>query len=302
MLTDRRQLEYTQLSLSPLGFGTSAIGGVYGPVSEDEANAAVRAALDAGINYFDTAPYYGDAESRLGKALAGVGRDRYILSTKVGRGLLDEFDFSAAGVRRSVESSLQRLGTDHFDLVFCHDIEFVSADAWAEEGLCALEALRHEGKVRYLGVSGLPLSVLRGACPHPSVDVALSYAQCTLVNRSLAGSLNDFRRHSVGVLNAAPFAMGLLTRQGPQAWHPASRNLRLVCARAAEALENDGICLARLALQWVLARSEGPICTLASSASAEQVEEWTRWASQKPLPSELARAGELLQSVQGELW
>ena len=302
MLTDRRLLENTQLHLSPLGFGTSALGGVYGPLSEDEANAAVRAALDAGINYFDTAPYYGDAESRLGKALAGVGRDQYVLSTKVGRVGPGEFDFSAEGVRRSVESSLERLGTDYLDLVFCHDIEFVPVEAWAEEGLPALETLRREGKVRYLGVSGLPLSVLLEACPHPSVDVVLSYAQWTLINRALAAFQTDFRRHSVGVLNAAPFAMGLLTRQGPQPWHPASENLRLVCTRAAEALANDGISLARLAFQWVLGEPEGPACTLASSASVEQVEEWAGWARQKPRPSEMARATELLRQVQGELW
>src|SRR3982750_493397 len=125
-----RALPGTDLRLSRIGFGAAPLGGVYGEIDVDAGIRAVHAALDLGVNVVDVAPYYGGtrAETVLGKALAGVDRDSYVLATKVGRYGLDDFDFSAARVRRSVDESLARLGVDHLDLVQAHDIEFGDLD------------------------------------------------------------------------------------------------------------------------------------------------------------------------------
>src|SRR5437764_1164161 len=120
---------------SRLGFGASPLGGVFGHADEEEGIRAVRRAVDLGISYFDVSPFYGDtrAETVLGKALRGVPRDSYYLSTKIGRYGNDEFDFSSARVRPSIEESMSRLGVDRLDLVLCHDIEFGSIDQVVEE-------------------------------------------------------------------------------------------------------------------------------------------------------------------------
>lgn len=118
------------------------MGGEYGPVGVSEAVRTVHEALDLGINFIDTSPYYGRtrAESVLGQALQGVERSRYLLATKVGRYDKDHFDFSAARVTASVDESLLRLGVDYVDLIQCHDIEFGSLDQLIHETLPALRS------------------------------------------------------------------------------------------------------------------------------------------------------------------
>src|SRR5579875_3902782 len=120
-----RELGATGLRASILGYGASPLGGEFGPIDETEGIRTVHAALDAGINYFDVAPYYGRtrAESVLGRALRTIPRKAYILATKVGRYDTDRFDFSADRVVSSVEESLQRLGVETIDVIQCHDIE-----------------------------------------------------------------------------------------------------------------------------------------------------------------------------------
>src|SRR5437870_13807368 len=114
-----RTLGKTGLEVSKLGFGGSSLGAVFRSVDQTDATRAVRTALDLGINFFDTSPFYGStrAESVLGKALEGVPRDDYALATKVGRYGETEFDFSAARVNRSLDESLARLGVDYVDLL-----------------------------------------------------------------------------------------------------------------------------------------------------------------------------------------
>src|SRR5262245_21433558 len=125
-----RVLGKTGWNVSVLGFGTAPLGGAHGAIQEKDGVRAVRKALDLGINFIDVAPYYGRtmAESVLGKALAGVSREKYFLATKVGRYGPDEgdFDFAPARVVRSVDESLRRLRLAHIDLIQCQDIEFTS--------------------------------------------------------------------------------------------------------------------------------------------------------------------------------
>jgi L-galactose dehydrogenase len=212
----------------------------------------------------------GFGASPLGGALQGVPRDRYILATKVGRYGADLFDFSAARVAQSVEESLRRLRTEVIDLIQCHDMEFGSLDQIVVETLPALRRLREQGKVRFLGITGLPLSVFPYVLDRAAADTVLSYCHYTLNDSSLETLLPYLQAKKVGVINASPFAMGLLTEQGPPAWHPAPESIRAACARAAAYCRQQGADISRLALQFATANPQ-IATTLTGMASAEQV-------------------------------
>src|SRR6201986_2977227 len=149
---EKRSLGKTGLQLPILGFGASSIGQEFRRVNLDEALKSVRVALDGGLNFIDTSPFYGRGMSEvlLGIALRGVPRDSYTLCTKLGRYDLTHFDFSAKRVAESVDVSLHRLGTDHLDIILCHDIEFVPMQQIVDETIPALRQIQQAGKVRYI--------------------------------------------------------------------------------------------------------------------------------------------------------
>src|SRR5260370_4740445 len=148
-----RRLGQTGLRLPILSFGASSLGQEFRSVKLDEVLASVRVALECGLNFIDTSPFYGRGMSEvlLGVALRGVPRESYTLCTKLGRYDLQHFDFSEKRVAESVDVSLHRLGTDHLDIVLCHDIEFVPMQQIVDETLPALRNAQAAAKVRYLG-------------------------------------------------------------------------------------------------------------------------------------------------------
>ena len=247
----------TLLQLSEIGFGAATLGEEYGPLSEVEGRRAVHAAIDEGINYFDVSPYYGRtlAEERLGRALEGK-RDGVVISTKVGRydrELPLGFDFSARRVFRSVEESLRRLRTDVIDLYLAHDIEFAPRRLILEETLPAMRALRDQGKVRFIGVTGFPLEMLRAVADEAGVDAVLSYCHYDLLNTRLDGVLSPFvRARGIGLINASPLHMGVLTEQGPPDWHVAPAEVREAARRAATWCRSQGVDISEVALRFAL--------------------------------------------------
>ncbi len=182
-----RKLGKTGLDVSVLSYGASSLGSVFREINQQEGIRTVHYALDKGINYIDVSPYYGltKAERVLGKALKGIPRDRYILSTKAGRYGEDSFDFSKKRIITSAEESLKRLQTDYIDILLLHDIEFGSYNEVIEEGIPALYQLKEQGKIRYVGVSGLPLSVFERVLQKAEIDVILSYCHYSLNDTSL---------------------------------------------------------------------------------------------------------------------
>lgn len=249
----RRPLGQTGLEVSVLGFGASPLGGVFQAIDEDEGVAAVKEAFDLGINFFDTSPYYGDTKSEavLGRGLAQLPRDQIVVATKVGRYGANTFDFSAERVTASIRESLARLQLDYVDLIQCHDIEFTHLDQIVNETLPALLALKAQGLVRHIGITGLPLKIFRyvlDRVPAGSVDTALSYCHYTLNDRSLEALLPYLREKGLGVINASVLSMGLLTHQGPPEWHPAPEPLKQAAAAAAAAAAARGASLPKLAI------------------------------------------------------
>jgi L-galactose dehydrogenase len=251
-----RELGRTGLRVSVLGFGGAPLGGMYGTFDEPEAVATVRRAIDAGINLIDTSPYYGPltSEEFLGKALEGGWRRRVVLATKGGRITREQFDFSAGHMVRSLDDSLRRLRTDYVDLFQAHDIEF--ADDLGRvftETAEALYRLKRQGKCRFVGMTGYPLAVLRRAVEACDLDVTISYCHLTLLNtRLLDELLPAVGRRGVGVINASPLGMGLLTEAGPPDWHPAPPEVKAAARRAEEVCRRRGADVSALALAFAV--------------------------------------------------
>jgi aryl-alcohol dehydrogenase-like predicted oxidoreductase len=284
---EHRALGKTGLSVPVLSFGASSLGQEFRPVDLNEALRAVRVALDLGMNFIDTSPYYGRGMSEvlLGVALRGVPRDQYLLGTKLGRYDAAHFDFSAKRVVESVDVSLHRLGVDHLDICLCHDIEFVDMAQIVEETLPALRRVQQQGKVRFVGISGYPMKVFRYVLDRTPLDVILSYNQYTLQNRKLLSIVPYLQAQGVGIINAAPFGARLLTNAPLPAWHKASEAVKTACRRAAEQCAARGVDIAQLAVQFSIRDRDLATCVV-GSANPENVRKWAAWASQ-PIDEQL---------------
>ena len=285
-----RQLGRTDLHLPILSFGASSLGAEFRNVTVEEALKSVRVALDCGLNFIDTSPFYGRGMSEvlLGIALQGVPRDSYTLCTKLGRYDLAHFDFSAKRVAESVDVSLHRLGTDHLDIVLCHDIEFVPMQQLVDETLPALRKIQADGKVRYLGFSGYPMKIFRFICEQTAVDCVLSYNQYTLQNTRFADEAVPYlKTQGVGAMNAGPFSARLLTNAPLPAWLKEPENVKAAARAASAHCASKGVDLAKLALQFAIANPD-ITTTISGSANPVNIQNWAKWAAE-PLDEELLR-------------
>lgn len=285
-----RRLGNTDLHLPILSFGASSLGQEFRAVRLDEALQSVRVALDCGLNFIDTSPFYGRGMSEvlLGIALRDVPRDSYTLCTKLGRYDLTHFDFSAKRVAESIDVSLHRLGTDHLDIVLCHDIEFVPMQQIVDETLPALRRAQQQGKVRYLGVSGYPQKIFRFICDQAAIDCVLSYNQYTLQNTRFADeSVPYLQSKGVGVMNAGPFSARLLTNAPLPPWLKEPAEVKAAAQAAARLCADRGVDIAALALQFSIS-NEAITTTVAGSANPENIRNWAKWAAQ-PIDTELLR-------------
>ena len=277
-----RRLGTTDLHLSILSFGASSLGAEFRSVTLDEVIGSVRVALDCGLTLIDTSPFYGRGMSEvlLGVALKGVPRESYTLCTKLGRYDLAHFDFSAKRVAESVDVSLHRLGTDHLDIVLCHDIEFVPMQQIVDETLPALRKIQQAGKVRYIGFSGYPMKIFRWIIDQTPVDCVLSYNQYTLQNTRFADEIVPYlTAKGVGVMNAGPFSARLLTNAPLPAWLKEPEAVKSAARRAAAHCAGKGVDIAKLALQFSLAHP-GISTTVSGSANPNNIRNWAKWAAE----------------------
>ncbi len=298
-----RPLGSTGLNISVLSYGASPLGSVFRSIDEEEGIRAVHTALELGINFIDVSPYYGLrlAVTVLGMALAGVPRESYVLATKVGRYGADRFDFSAARVTASVEESLQRLGVDHVDLIQVHDLEFGSLDQVVEETLPALERVRAQGKVRFIGITGYPVRALLTVAERAPVDTVLSYCRYSLNDTALEAALPQFAERGIGVISASPLSMGLLTERGAPEWHPAPPALKQACAHAAAWCRERGEDISRIALQFAVSHP-GIATTLVGSASPENMRRNAAWVQEPPDPELVQGVRAILKPVMNTTW
>ena len=214
-----RELGKTGMMVPVLSFGASSLGGVFHSVREEDAIEAVFTAIDNGLNFIDVSPYYGHykAETVLGKALKEIPRDKYLLSTKVGRygeNGVNTWDYSARRATESVYESMERLHVDYIDLINVHDIEFADLHQVAEETLPALVELKQKGLVGHVGITDLQLENLKWVIDHTApgmVECVLNFCHYSLNDDKLADFLDFFEERGLGVINASPLSMGLLT-------------------------------------------------------------------------------------------
>jgi L-galactose dehydrogenase len=285
-----RPLGKTDLQLPILSFGASSLGAEFRKVKLDEALQSVHVALECGLNFIDTSPFYGRGMSEvlLGIALQGVPRDSYTLCTKLGRYDLSHFDFSAKRVAESVDVSLHRLGTDHLDIILCHDIEFVPMQQIVDETIPALRKIQKAGKVRYIGFSGYPMRIFRFILDQTDVDCVLSYNQYTLQNTRFADEVVPYlKKRGVGVMNAGPFSARLLTNAPLPAWLKEPEEVKAAARKAAAHCQSKGVDIAKLALQFCLANPDIST-TVSGSANPNNIRNWAKWAAE-PLDEELLR-------------
>ncbi len=338
-LGQRRRLGRSSVTVTPLGFGGNALSNLYAAVDEAQAVNAAVAAYNGGVRYFDTAPLYGYGlgEHRMGRALRGFARDSFALSTKVGRLLrphglvpparltprqggifVDElpftpvFDYSAAGVRRSIEDSLQRLGTNRLDVVFVHDIDRWTHGATYEERLAqvraaALPELQRAKDAGLIGAIGAGVNEIE-ACVRladaPEIDCFMLAGRYTLLERT--GSAPLFarcRERGIAVIAAAPFNSGILaTGVTPQARYnylppppeivARVAQLETLCARYAVALP-------AAALQFPL-RHQAVAAVVAGCRSRAESEQIVAFLAE-PIPEPFWAAVDALDGASAEV-
>jgi D-threo-aldose 1-dehydrogenase len=317
-----------RVPMPPAGFGAAQLGNLFRETSDAEAADAVDAAWAAGIRYYDTAPHYGLglSERRLGSALAERTRAELLVSTKVGRLLVpspdtahrhdDEgyavpasirrvWDFSADGVRRSLDASLDRLGLDRVDIVYLHDPD----DHWeaaSNSAIPALVALREQGVVDAIGVgmnqSAMPAEFVR----RHDIDLVMLAGRYTLLDQSALDDLLPVAAdRGVGIVAAGVYNSGLLSEPRPAAggmydYKPAPPELVDRALRLAAVCDAHGVDLPTAAVQFPL-RHPAVVSVVVGARTADQVRvNVERLATPVPddLWTELESSG-LVRSVDG---
>ena len=285
------ELGLTGMKLSRLSFGASSLGGVFRTIKEDEAIQSVYTAVDNGINFIDVSPYYGHlkAETVLGKALKNIPRDKYYLSTKVGRYGKDgvnTWNYSAARARASVFESMERLNIDYIDLINVHDIEFADLSQVAYETVPALVELKKKGYVGHVGITDLQPENLKWVIEHTepgAIESVLCFCHYSLNDTLMLEYQDYFKEKGIGMINASPLSMGLLSSRGIPDWHPAPKPLVDACAKAAKYCEEKGYPIETLAIQFAITTppntptlfsSASPVNVLNNITNAESPIDW----------------------------
>lgn len=309
-----REIGKTGMKVSALSFGASSLGGVFHSIDEGRAIDAVYTAIDCGMNFIDVSPYYGHykAETVLGKALKNIDCSKYYLSTKVGRYGKDgknTWDYSAKRVTDSVYESMERLNIDHIDLINVHDIEFAdrfySLDMIVEETLPALVELKQKGVVSHVGITDLQLPNIKYVIDHVTpgtVESVLCFCHYCLNDDAIADYLDYFEERGIGVINASPLSMGLLSQRGVPDWHPAPKPLVEVCKRAAEYCNEVGYPIEKLAMQYSVGNPR-VTTTLFSSANPDNVRKNVQWVEECEAPAEIvAKVREIIGDQMRVSW
>ncbi len=284
---ERRKLGKTDLELPVISYGASSLGQEFRRVTIEEALQSCRVALDLGMNFIDTSPFYGRGMSEvlLGQVLRDLPREDFILGTKLGRYDLEHFDFSAKRVAESIDVSLHRMGVDHLDIILCHDIEFVEMQQIVDETIPAIQKIRDAGKVRYIGFSGYPMKIFPFIIDQIDVDVVLSYNNYHLQNTRFSEHFDYLKSKDVGIMNAGPFCARLLTNAALPEWHKEPEAVRVACKKAADHCAAQGVDIAQLAVQYCVAHPDIST-TIAGSANPENVRNWAKWA-ETPMDKQL---------------
>lgn len=298
-----RKLGRTTLEPSQLSFGASPLGDEFGEIDAAEGQRAVDYAIDHGINYFDVAPYYGRtlAEERLGAALEGK-RQSILLATKCCRDDFDAFDFTAQRVEASINESLRRLRTDYVDLFQVHDIEFGDPRQIIDETIPAMRKVQQSGKARYIGITGFQLKILRDVASQAPVDTILSYGRYNLLVDDMDEHLTDFaQEQGIGLINASPLNLGILTDTGAPEWHLASDDVKEAGRKIAALCRKHGVNVSDVAIRFA-ANHPYAATTLVGLSNWRHVEQNLRALDSTTDPDLLQKIFTLVAPVKNKIW
>jgi D-threo-aldose 1-dehydrogenase len=309
---DKRASARGNVVVTAMGLGGAQMGNLYRVTSRKESAGAFRAAWEAGIRYFDTAPFYGftRAERRLGAVLTDLPRDSYTVSTKVGRVMTPDpsvgpeeegyveplpfrpvFDYTYDGVMRSFEASQQRLGILAPDILYVHDIgRFTHGDRHAHYrnqlteggGFRALTRLREDGATRAIGLGVNEFEIIEDTIKVADVDICMLAGRYTLLEQRSLALMNGCAQRGIGIVVAGPFNSGILagSTKFNYAEAPAEIVARVDALRAA--CSSEGVTLQAAALQFPLAHPA--VLTVVSGAhNAEQISANVAWL-EEPIP------------------
>lgn len=307
-----RELGHSGLSVSVLSYGASALGNVYREIDDASGIATVHYALEQGINYIDVAPAYGGtkAEIVLGKALEGISRDSYYLSTKVGKYCNygsygnDIFDYSEVRIRQSLKESRERIGVDYFDIVFLHDIEYHNRKYISQalgEGVETLKRLKKEGQIGAFGLSTYPMDLWKKVVNEVELDVIMSHNHFCLSDQLILDLLPETQRKGIGIVNSSPLACGLLTTRGAANWHPASEDDKETVKRAVRFCQQNHFSLESLAVQYAVSHPNIPT-TLTTSADKHHLKESIESALRGMDSAILAEVQNILSPIMNRDW
>lgn len=275
---DKRRLGRTDIDVTALSMGGAGLGGIFGEVSDANGVAAVEKALELGMNWLDTSPYYLDSERRMGLALRGVPRRHYSLSTKVGTHQDRYLDYSADAIYWSMENSLQTLGVDYVDICLIHDpLPHHLDQALGPHGaLAALVDLKRQGMIKAIGIGVQDHNLIKRVIDTGQLDMALTVNDYTLLRQSVLEGVCDYAEpRDIGVVNGAALAMGLLSgrdplRIGTPRWTPPKDEVASAL-RLYDWCKRRDVSILGLALQFSL-RQPRLVATLIGASTAEEVE------------------------------
>ena len=279
-----RPLGKTDLDLPILSFGASSLGAEFRSVDIDEVMKSTITALELGMNFIDTSPFYGRgmSEVMLGQGLKGIPRDSYLLGTKLGRYSDIHFDFSAKRVEESIHISLHRLNTNHLDVLLMHDVEFVQLPQIWEETWPAMLKAKEQGKVRAIGFSCYPMKTFHTVLDQieDTCDCILSYNQYSLQNTAFTENLLPrLKELNIGAINAGPFSARLLTNAPLPDWLKEPEEVKAAARAAAKLCEDNSVDLAQLALQFSCEHTDIS-STVAGSANPGNIKKWDKWLAE----------------------
>jgi L-galactose dehydrogenase len=298
-----RKLGKTDMHLSVIGFGASPLGDVFDVTDEQEGFRAVHTAIDAGINFFDVAPFYGDtlAETRLGNALSGK-RNEIFLATKCCRYGNGIFDFSYQRVLTSIDESLRRLKTDYVDLLQVHDIEFGDRKQVLEEAIPAALEAKKQGKARYVGFSGLPVRYLAQIARQVAVDTVLSWGHYTLLDDEINDELVPLsQQEGFGLMNAAPLMQRILSDAPVPVWQSSPQPVKDLQPLLIQLCREYGVALSDVALRFALDHP-AIATTIIGMSEQRQVEQNVRVLDFRIPDGLLDRIDALVAPVKNWMW
>lgn len=296
-----RPLGKTGLNVSYLGLGCAQLGAIFRGITVEDHIKIVQEAVKQGINYLDCAPFFnfGRAEEVLGQALRDVPRQAYYVTTKVGKyspDVLKMYDYSFERTEASVNNSLQKLQLDCIDIVQVQDVDFVEdKSVLYDETLPALQKLKAEGKLRFIGVTGYDLEIIKQVIVDSTIkiDVVLSPCHCTLNDVSMKEYQAFFEENDVGFVSASPVAMGLLSPKGAPSFHPAGEELKAAAAEAAKICEENKVDIVKLATHFALSQPE-PAVTLTMCNTLDALKKIIKMIQQNLWPQEKSSMEQVL--------